>query len=180
MLTHAEAISTYVRAKDENRPHLMKRIFADAATLEMVVETGTISFPPLSKGVDAITQVLVRDFGRTFENVYTFCLAAPPKINDIKFSCSWLVGMSEKETSAVRIGCGRYDWRFQTDGSCVIERLKITVSLMLMLSPDCLSPVMDWLSNLTYPWCRTEEVTKKMPNIGGLEAVFDHINRERP
>ena len=177
MSTHSETIRTYLRAKDENRPHLMKRIFSEVATLEMVVVKGAISFPPLSKGVDAITQVLVRDFGRTFENVYTFCLADPPKSGDRRFSCSWLVGMSEKETGSVRVGCGHYDWLFQTDDPYLIDSLKITVNLMLTLPPHSLRPVMDWLSNLPYPWCRIEEMTNGMPDLAGLEAVFDCINR---
>jgi hypothetical protein len=55
--TRSEGIQTYLRAKDENRPHLMKLVFAETAKLEMTVETGAISFPPLTSGVDAITQV---------------------------------------------------------------------------------------------------------------------------
>ena len=38
-----EAISTYFHAKDGNRPHLMRRAFAEKAQLEMVVNTDAIS-----------------------------------------------------------------------------------------------------------------------------------------
>jgi hypothetical protein len=48
MGTHSSAIQTYIRAKDENRPHLMPSAFALDAKLEMKVKTGNISFPPAS------------------------------------------------------------------------------------------------------------------------------------
>jgi hypothetical protein len=179
MPTHSQAIHAYIRAKDENRPHLMKRAFAETANLEIIVETGVISFPPLSRGLDAITQVLVRDFGQRFENVYTFCLAHPPKSDDGRFSCHWLVGMSEKKSGAVRVGCGRYDWLFETNDPCLVERLKITVNDMQVLSPDCLRPVMDWLSNLPYPWCPADEAINGIPDLAGLKPIFNFIDRNR-
>ena len=37
MQTAQESIATYIRAKDENRPYLMTRAFAEAASVEMVV-----------------------------------------------------------------------------------------------------------------------------------------------
>jgi hypothetical protein len=45
--------NTYIRAKDENRPHLMPNVFTPDARLEMRVETGNISFPPASKRIEA-------------------------------------------------------------------------------------------------------------------------------
>ena len=103
-----------VSAKDHNRPHLMRQAFASDARLEMVVNAGTISFPPLAQGIDAIMDVLVRPFSRTFENVYTLCIGTPPTDGASQYSCEWLVGMSEKDSRAVRIGCGRYDWVFES------------------------------------------------------------------
>ena len=73
------SVEVYIRAKDENRPELMRRAFAEDATLEMVVNSGAISFPPFTEGVGSITDVLVTRFNETFENVRTFCLANPPK-----------------------------------------------------------------------------------------------------
>ena len=144
--TAQESIRTYIRAKDENRPHLMKYAFAEEARLEMVVKTGTISFPPLATGLESITDVLVRRFAQSFENVYTFCLAPPPQAHDAIFSCKWLVGMSEKETRRVRVGCGRYDWLFQSKGPRLAQRLTITIELMQVLPPERLPSVIAWLS----------------------------------
>ena len=78
MPSRSEGIQTYLHAKDENRPHLMKFVFAETAKLKMTVETETISFSPLANGVDAITQV-IRDFGQVYENVYTFVLRIPQR-----------------------------------------------------------------------------------------------------
>src|SRR5213593_1987385 len=144
--TAQEVIGTYIRAKDENRPHLMKRAFAEDATLEMVVKTGTISFPPHASGLESITDILVRKFAQNFENVYTFCLAPPPQGQHSSFSCKWLVGMSEKETRRVRVGCGRYDWLFQSKGPRLAQRLTITIELMQVLPPERLPSVIAWLS----------------------------------
>ena len=87
----------------------MRWAFAKAATLEMIVKTEAIAFPPSVKGLDSITDILVRRFAREFENVYSFCLAPPAARDERQFSCDWLVGMSAKEDGSVRVGCGRYD-----------------------------------------------------------------------
>ena len=73
-----DAVKTYILAKDGNRPFLMSQAFAENAELEIVVKTDAISFPGSAKGVAALEDILVRRFGREFENVYTFCLAEPP------------------------------------------------------------------------------------------------------
>src|SRR5438270_15487 len=49
MGAHANAIRTYIRAKDENRPHLMPNAFTPDANLAMRVEADNISFPPASE-----------------------------------------------------------------------------------------------------------------------------------
>jgi hypothetical protein len=177
--TRSEAIQAYLRAKDENRPHLMKLAFAEGAGLEMTVETDTISFPPVTKGIDAITQVLVRDFGQVYENVYTFCLTTPPSSTDGIFRCRWMVGMSEKASGAIRVGCGYYDWSFQISEPHLVEKLGITIKMMEVLPSDYLRPVMGWLPRLPYPWCPTSEATKGMPDLAALEEVRKFIDQGR-
>jgi hypothetical protein len=120
--TAQEAVETYIRAKDQNRPYLMERAFAEIATLEMVVNTGTISFPPISNGLGSISDVLVRRFAQTYENVHTFCLAPPPHDDRNRYSCDWLVGMSEKEVGpcvlvvAAMTGCFNLRARIWSSG----------------------------------------------------------------
>ncbi|MBK9115780.1 MAG: hypothetical protein IPM22_09075 [Betaproteobacteria bacterium] len=100
------AVEWYLRAKDENRPWKMERAFAPDAVLEVVAAEGTIAFPPVTRGRDGIADVLVRRFAMPYENVRTFCLAGAPPDDAPELSCDWLVGMSEKETRRVRVGCG--------------------------------------------------------------------------
>ena len=60
----SELISSYIYAKDSNRPHLMAAAFAPDAAVEMVVKVGTIAFPPHAQGLDAISDVFVPALGR--------------------------------------------------------------------------------------------------------------------
>jgi hypothetical protein len=142
--------SILLQAKDGNRPHLMSHAFTDDALLRMVVNTGTISFPPVSDGRDAIAELLVRRFGRTYENVYTLCLSPPPEDKQSTFSCDWMVVMTEKESRAVRVGCGSYDWHFASD-SFLADRLSITVEAMQSLPSQDVEEVMNWVSALSLP-----------------------------
>jgi len=177
MKSTAESISTYIRAKDQNRPYLMRHAFAEAAALNMIVKTGAISFPPLSKGIDAITEVLVRRFAQSYENVFTFCLENPPKDDAGSFSCKWLVGMSEKRGGAVRVGCGRYDWLVETHRSLLTRELTITIEFMQILPAGDLGAIMDLLSGLPYPWCPARAAVASAPKVEGLEVILDYISR---
>ena len=169
----------YLHAKDENRPHLMSGVFSESATLEMVVKAGSISFPPLSQGVGAITDVLVRRFGQTYENVYSFYLQRPgPALQN--FSCDWLVGMSEKAGGATRVGCGRYDWTFRQTGPVLVDRLVITIEVMQSLDPGYLEHVIAWLTTLAYPWCSAQAVLAAPPAFAALEPVLAYLGRDQP
>ena len=179
MPSPAESIFSYIRAKDQNRPWLMRRAFAKAATLKMIVNTGAISFPPLSDGIDSITEVLVRRFALSFENVLTFCLAEPPKEDARSFSCPWIVGMSEKENGAVRVGCGIYEWLFQADEPFLARELTITIEFMQVLPTVTLDPIMAWLSGLPYPWCPASTAVASAPRVEGLALILECVTRQR-
>jgi hypothetical protein len=167
----AGAIGAYIRAKDENRPYLMPLAFAGAANLRMVVKSDAISFPTHASGREAITDVLVRDFAQTYENVRTFCLSSPPESVATAFSCDWLVGMSAKETRLVRVGCGRYDWVFGSASPCRAMELTITVEVMQLLPAETLFSVMEWFDQLAYPWCSKRAAFDHAPELEGLDPV---------
>lgn len=167
----AEAIVAYIRAKDENRPYLMEHAFDQDAALVMVVKSDAISFPPITSGREAITHILVREFGRTYENVRTLCLGSPPESSETNFSCRWLVGMSAKNDGAVRVGCGRYNWSFRPQVPRLAKRLEITIDVMQILTPPNLSSVTDWLFALPYPWCPIQTAFEAAPQLEQLKPL---------
>ncbi|AIY41572.1 hypothetical protein LT85_2414 [Collimonas arenae] len=177
MRTPSNSILAYIQAKDGNRPHLISRAFTEDATLSMVVNTGSIAFPPESQGRDTIADLLVRRFGQAYENIYTFCLSVPPKNQEPEFICDWLVVMSEKESRAVRVGCGRYHWFFSQE-SHLVERLTITIEAMQSLPPQDLDSVMVWASSLPYPWCSAQTALDGAPDLADLSAVLAYLGRE--
>ncbi|RFP09295.1 hypothetical protein D0T25_23430 [Duganella sp. BJB488] len=171
MRSPAHTIHSYLLAKDGNRPHLMAQAFSEDAMLSMQVHTDSIAFPPLARGRDAIADVLVRRFGKSYENVYTFCLGPPPEQTASAFSCEWLVVMTDKCNGNVRVGCGRYDWHFD-DTTGLAERLAISVEVMQILPPAAVEPVMKWVASLPYPWCVTEAVINRAANVVGVGPVL--------
>jgi len=176
--TVRDTIDAYIRAKDENRPYLTTHAFDDATSLTMVVKAEAISFPPRATGREAITNILVRDFGKAYENVRTFCLSPPPDRSWTEFSCSWLVGMSDKENRMVRVGCGRYDWSFQPQTPHLAKQLTITIEMMQLLAPEHLCAVMDWLALLPYPWCPIRTAIESAPALAGLEPIRHWMSSE--
>jgi hypothetical protein len=166
-----ESIGEYIKAKDGNRPHLLGGAFTEDATLRMLVWTDSISFPPACVGRAAIADTLVRRFNQTYENIYTFCIGQSPEGKTDVFSCAWLVVMSEKESGAVRVGCGRYDWLFSPDDHRV-RGLTITIDAMEILAPDSLADAMRWASALPYPWCTREQAVRTSPASVGMQRVM--------
>jgi hypothetical protein len=168
-------VASYLRAKDENRPYRMPAVFAPEACLEMVVRTPTIAFPAAASELEGVTEVLIREFNRTYENIHTFCLQRPPPIAS-EFACDWMVAMSEKATRAVRVGCGRYDWRFRAAEPHLVSHFVITIETMTVLPAGLLAPVMDWVTALPYPWCPPETLVRSAPPIAALEPVLRYAS----
>lgn len=173
-------LRTYFRAKDENRPDLIKKVFSETAVLETVVNTAGISFPSVSQGLAPITDVLVRNFAQTYENIRSFYLERPPPgVHLASFSCDWLVGMSERESNNVRVGCGRYDWRFQTAEPRLADRLLITIEVMQVFTVDHFDALFQWLTSLPYPWCPAHTILESAPAICELDAVLRYVGQQR-
>jgi len=177
MQSPANAILAYFHAKDGNRPHRMAQAFTEDASLQVLVRQGAIAFPPVSNGRDAITDTLVRRFALTYENVYTFCLSKPPAPSDPALSCDWLVVMTEKDSRAVRVGCGRYDWCFDP-ASGLACTLDIRIEAMQTLPPDTVNDIMQWASALPYPWCSSEQALHSAPPLTDLSPVLAYIATE--
>ena len=177
--TAENLIHTYFRAKDGNRPHLMAQVFAEDARLEMQVNSDAIAFPAVTQGLAAITDVLVRKFGQVYENVYSFALQRPSSdISAEHFSCDWMVVMSEKESRNVRVGCGRYDWKFQTGEPFLVEQLHITIEAMQVFPPDPIETTLAWAAQLPYPWCTSQVIVKTAPYLPGFEPILRYLKRD--
>lgn len=165
----------YFHAKDENRPHYMARAFADHAVLKMALRTQAIAFPPESHGLAAIADTLVRKFGQTYDNVYTFYLSRPePGACLPDYQCDWIVAMTEKATGNVRVGCGRYDWKFQPEPYRATD-LAITIETMVTLPPGDMSTVFGWLLALDYPWTNAARVVASAPPLEALAPVVHYL-----
>lgn len=167
----ADAISTYILAKDGNRPQLMTRAFAENCELEMAVKTDAISFPSSAKGLAQITEVLVTGFGDQYENVRTFCLSRPSADLLPHFRCDWLVGMSARQGGAVRVGCGHYGWYFAAADDGRVTKLVIDIEVMCVLPVAASEPIMQWLAALPYPWCSNIQARARIPAIDALRPI---------
>jgi hypothetical protein len=169
--SHRNIVRNYIRAKDDNKPYIMKAAFSDSATLDMKVETDSIAFPTNTVGLDAIINVLVRNFSQTYENVYTFCFSDSLKSKKNAMSCNWLVGMTEKEGGNTRVGCGKYVWHFNDEEPQLAIHLGITIEQMLVLTPGHSNQIMEWLGKLPYPFCDSKRAFEFMPDFEPLKLV---------
>jgi len=167
-------LRNYFHAKDENRPHLLERVFEADAELAVVDRTSSLSFPARTVGREAITDVLVRNFGQTYENISSFYLRRPQAAAEA-FACGWFVAMSEKQSKSVRVGCGRYDWSFAKAAPHLATHLTITIQAMQVLPPSELAAVLAWVQALNYPWCAADEVAGASPSIDLLAPVLRHL-----
>ncbi|HEU5297146.1 MAG TPA: hypothetical protein VFU71_20360 [Burkholderiaceae bacterium] len=167
-------LRNYFHAKDENRTHVLGSAFVPAAELAVVNETSTIEFPARTVGREAIADVLVRDFGRTYENVYSFYLGRPAGAL-LEFECPWLVAMSEKQSRSTRVGCGRYFWVFDRSITGLATRLTITIDAMQVLPSSELAAVLEWVGRLSYPWCSASSALRSMPEHEALAPVAKHL-----
>ena len=173
----SQSIETYIRAKDGNRPHLMAHAFAADAELVMDVKTNEISFPTTVTGVTGIAATLVSQFAQRYENIYTFCVGAPPD-DERAFRCGWLVCMTEKSSGAVRTGFGDYEWTCP-DGSGMVSKLKITIEEMKTLPNELGAPILEWARSLPYPWCAPDLLLEGAPDIASVIEIATRLAGRR-
>lgn len=173
-LNREEVLRTYFRAKDENRPHLLAGVFSLDAKLEVRNRASEIAFPAFTEGRAAIADVLVGNFGQTYENVYSFYMARPAPDTQT-FKCDWLVVMSEKNSKTVRVGCGQYDWTFEAASTGLATNLVITIEAMQVLPPESLESTYQWMAKLEYPWSSAVEVEVTAPPVEPYAQVVRYL-----
>jgi hypothetical protein len=98
-------------------------------------------------------------------------------VDEQAFSCDWLVVMTEKESKALRVGCGRYEWAFEREPELSVTELIITIEVMVILDEALTGEIMRWVGQLDYPWISAAAVTC-MPFIPELQSVREYLERE--
>jgi len=166
----------YFHAKDENRPHLLADVFTPGAELAIRNQSANIGFPAFTRGRSAVAEVLVRSFAFSYENVYSFYLGRP-LLGAREFTCPWLVGMSERSSGDVRVGCGTYDWEFEPHAPHMASRLVVTIEAMQVLPPTEFDGVFAWLLALNYPWSSPEAALQSIPAHELLSPIAQFLHR---
>jgi hypothetical protein len=164
----------YFHAKDENRPHLLEDVFASDAELAIRNQSANIAFPAVTRGRAAIAEVLVRSFALSYENIYSFYLGRPA-LAVRKFTCPWLVGMSERASGHVRVGCGTYEWAFEPHAPHLARRLVIAIEAMQILPLTEAQSVFAWLRALNYPWSSPQAALQDLPRNDALSPIAQFL-----
>ena len=176
--TYKRHIGRYIKAKDQNKPHLMGSVFTQNATLSMKVNSDNIAFPSATAGLNEITEVLIRGFNQSYENIYTLCLKDTWLQRDCEVSCRWLVAMTEKSSGLVRVGFGEYQWVFAKEGLNLVSQLTIVIEDMQLFPAQQQPEIMGCFENLSYPWAATADVLESMSEIAVLGEVCSKIQRK--
>jgi hypothetical protein len=148
----------YARAKDHNKPQLMSRVFTDAASTQINVLDGDVSFPARTTGLSALRDLLVRQFSEQYEDVSTRCCMDSATYSPGVLHCTWLVCLRERSSGTLRIGAGRYQWQFQdvtAKTGCddwLVDHLQIDIDHMQPVDTCRVSGLLDALETLSYPW----------------------------
>jgi hypothetical protein len=176
-----QLIHRYVRAKDQNKPHLLQQVFCEDAVLNMQVESENISFPAHTFGLAAIRLLLVRNFSQRYENIYTYCIEDSITIEANRLSCLWLVIMTDRATGQLNVGTGDYVWTFsgfsgELDEPNKVQKLQIVIHQMLVLSASRELEVLQITETLAYPWCRRADLQVQINKIGLLNSISEALN----
>lgn len=149
----------------------MDAVFSEDACLQMQVRTEAISFPQSTVGQKAITQVLVKDFNQTYENIYTFCLEDTVIIENNTLQCRWLVYMNDITSGLSRVGFGNYQWEFAE--SNLVTHLKIMIDDMAILPVD--NKLLSWVEGMPYPWASSTDMLGSLPEIDALNHLHNKL-----
>ena len=173
---YQQRVSDYIQAKDGNRPWAMAKAFLPDAELQMQVDTDNIDFPARVIGLDAITDTLVRSFGRENDNVFTFCLQDTLVVQQEKLMCDWVVFMTDKDTGRIRVGWGQYHWDFaDQEGQALAKALLIRIQQMDILSAAHQAELFSVLDGMPYPWLSKEQLLAAVSDSEYLRNLSDFL-----
>ena len=165
---HDKIVTDYLRAKDEQRPHLFPQVFSDDATFisRFAFETDFASEEPVV-GVGPIADVF-RRLGAGFEDIYTVMLSDSVEATSRGLQCRWVVAMRGRETREVRVAWGDYDWVFEGDRAKLLD---VLMRKMVVLPPDRADAVASWMAGLPQHWCTREQLVAELPTEPRLEPL---------
>ena len=172
-----QQIKRYIKAKDQNRPHLLRDVFTVDATLEMKVDSENISFPATTLGCEAIADVLVRQFSGKFENVYTLCTTDSITVQESQLMCNWYVFMTDKSDGRLRIGYGVYYWTFD-NSSELVKHLTIKIDAMQIFDEEESSKLFAALNQLDDSWLTHQQLMLLLDKFSRYEAITEVIKEK--
>ena len=176
-------LERYVEAKDGNRPQLMGEIFAPDAVLTYTIATDSISFPPRTAGLEAITRTLVVEFGQRFTRCRTYYVVddLPGGDAGIPF-IPWLVLMREEARSCLRLGRGFYTWTFERPGAGPpqVKAMHIHIERMEPVEDVGGHLLATLQTPLPYPWLQPatlHDAFDRLPGVGPMAATLEEFKR---
>ena len=174
MNTSKSLLEVYVQAKDMNQPSVILDCYTPDAVLTYSIATGTISFPARTCGADAIAQVLVLDFGKSFDCCKTWyvCDSITPDPKSIDF-LPWLVIMRQVSSSDLRLGKGFYRWTFERDESGMrVCAMHIHIERMDIIEDRDGKKRQAFHAALPYPWLRPEVLSETVGRLRKQGSAF--------
>ena len=167
---HDRVLHDYLRAKDEQRPYLFRRVFTeDARFVSRSAFAADFSTDEPAVGLAAITDVF-RRLGRMCENIFTIYAVDSVHVEEGVLSNLWIVGMQEREGGIVRVAWGDYRWTFSSDGTRATELL-VLMEGMALPEPAQTPEIMEWLCRLSAPWSTSAEIVGSAPALPELDPL---------
>ena len=169
-----QQVRRYIKAKDQNRPHLLRDVFTVDATLDMKVDSENINFPATTLGCEAISDVLVRQFSGKFENVYTLCTIDSISVKESQLICDWYVFMTDKCDGRLRIGHGVYYWTFDNNSE-LVKQLTIKIDAMQIFDEKGAAELFNVLDKLDDSWLYRHQLISllaELPNYCDIVEVI--------
>jgi hypothetical protein len=166
-------LERYLEAKDGNRPELTPDLYLADAVLTYSIATDEIEFPDRTEGRDAITRVLITDFGRRFGLCKTYYICASPPQDDVDIPrLPWLVVMRERATAQLRVGRGTYRWQFAPapGAGLAVRAMHIHIERMATIADAEGRQLRALQHALPYPWLSPAALQRTMDELVQRDA----------
>jgi len=174
-----DALNRYIDGKDNNRPAVLKALYCSDAVLAFSLDDQSMSFPTRVEGAQEIAKVLSGDFNQRYQRVKTWYLTQPVADGtDQVTEQPWLVMMQEKASGDIRIGCGFYNWRFETNCNPLqVSAHHIHIHTMLSFPSTRESWLIELQQSLAYPWSSVDLVEAQIAPYSELDSIVRYLTQ---